>query len=176
MKRKMSRTLDIGCGENKVKGAFGIDKFALPEVDKRVDLDKKKWPLPNNYFEKIYATHILEHVEDLENAMENIWRVGKNGCKVFIKSPYFTNPCALTRPQHKQVFNYETFELFCNDEPVGNKYYTKCNFKLIKRKIKFWKWYFLIEWIANRNYMLYEWTPLRGFPGTELQIELEVVK
>ena len=48
------RILDLGCGDNKVEGAVGLDNIALPEVDIVHDLLSFPYPLKDEAFDIIY--------------------------------------------------------------------------------------------------------------------------
>src|SRR5207253_9987596 len=56
--------LDLGCGANKVPGAFGIDIVALTGVDLVHDLKATPYPLPESCADTIYLNHVLEHFEN----------------------------------------------------------------------------------------------------------------
>lgn len=69
------KILDIGCGNNKMKGAIGIDRVALPEVDIVHDLNSFPYPFEDNTFDEIYAAHIVEHLDSIIRVMEELHRI-----------------------------------------------------------------------------------------------------
>src|SRR2546422_11352113 len=77
--------LDIGCGRNKAPGAIGIDKIALPGVDIVHDLNSFPYPFGDSSFDEIYATHVIEHLDTIVGAMEEIHRLAKPNAKVVFK-------------------------------------------------------------------------------------------
>jgi hypothetical protein len=49
------RPIDLGCGPNKVKEAFGVDRHANAGVDRVMGLNVYPWPLESNAYDMIYA-------------------------------------------------------------------------------------------------------------------------
>ena len=54
--------IDIGCGQDKQKGFFGIDRAAFPGVDLVWDLEHFPYPLPDACASVIMGSHIIEHI------------------------------------------------------------------------------------------------------------------
>lgn len=54
--------IDIGCGQDKQKGFFGIDRFQFEGVDLVWDLEKFPYPLPDGCASVVMASHIVEHI------------------------------------------------------------------------------------------------------------------
>ena len=52
------RILDMGCGRNKHPGAVGMDRVNLPEVDLVHNLNQIPYPIKDNFFDEVYATHV----------------------------------------------------------------------------------------------------------------------
>lgn len=59
---KKAVSLDIGCGASKAPGFIGMDVRPLPGVDIVHNLEKYPWPLPDNTFNVVHASHVLEHI------------------------------------------------------------------------------------------------------------------
>jgi len=55
----------------------------------------------NKQFGAVYASHVLEHVEDPDAALQELNRVAEN---VFIITPLLLGPSAWLHPDHKWVF------------------------------------------------------------------------
>jgi SAM-dependent methyltransferase len=131
------KILDIGCGEKKVKGAIGLDMIALPGVDIIHNLEHYPYPLKANAFDEIYCYHVLEHVSDMIKTMEEIYRVGKNGSKVFIRGPHCS--CSSTvwiDPTHKRGLSIRMFsDYFSKNGRWG--YYSKTNFRIERIKLHY---------------------------------------
>ena len=57
------KILDLGCGQNKVPGAIGLDNIQLPGVDIVHDLMNFPYPIKSVSMDKIYLRHVIEHFE-----------------------------------------------------------------------------------------------------------------
>jgi MoaA/NifB/PqqE/SkfB family radical SAM enzyme/SAM-dependent methyltransferase len=110
--------LDLGCGKKKSGGFVGIDRFALPGVDVIADLDA---PLPfaDNSVDLVFASHSLEHIQDLIRTMQEIYRVCRHGAQVCIVAPYFAQGLNFANPHHKQAFNEHTPRFWTTSRQTG---------------------------------------------------------
>ena len=108
------KTLDLGCGQNKYKNAIGIDINKKSKADIIHNIEKGI-PFANNHFDKVYANHILEHInpQKLIFVLEEIWRVTKASGKIIITVPHFSGLGAYTNPSHLRFgFTSQTFSYF----------------------------------------------------------------
>jgi SAM-dependent methyltransferase len=129
----VSRTIvDIGCGQNKVAGAIGVDCMALPGVDVVHDLDRYPYPFAADSVDEIHAYHVLEHVPDVMTTMEELWRISKPGATVHIRVPHFTGILAWKDPTHKRSFTSESFGYFGEN---GYSYYTRARFQVVSVRL-----------------------------------------
>lgn len=99
--------VDLGCGPNKPVGFVGIDRFCMPGVDIVADLNKQL-PLASDTVDLLYASHSLEHVNDLMFTVREIFRVCKHGAQVCIVAPYYEQKLNLANPYHISAFNEHT--------------------------------------------------------------------
>lgn len=105
--------LDLGCGNDKQPGAWGVDISPTSDADQLMDLDEFPWPLGTDRYLVVYALQVLEHLEDRVETMEEIWRICKNGALVIISVP--DGYCAgfVQDPTHVHPWNIGTFLYFC---------------------------------------------------------------
>lgn len=67
--------IDLGCGRTRIKiDAIGIDLFA-PLAD--VCMDARQLKYPNNLFDYIFSSHLLEEIENTEATLKEWLRVLK---------------------------------------------------------------------------------------------------
>lgn len=85
-----ARSIDLGCGPNKVENCFGVDSYQFEEVDLVCDLNKFPWPIEDDSFEVVYARQIIEHVDDAVGFLKEIHRIAKNDAEVHIETPHFS--------------------------------------------------------------------------------------
>jgi len=102
------KILDLGCGDNKVEGAVGLDNIALPEVDIVHDLLHFPYPIKDNSFDIIYLRHVIEHfnIDKINNIMNECYRILKKDGQLFIHVPHVFSIAAFTDPTHKQYFTF----------------------------------------------------------------------
>lgn len=178
----MIKKLNIGCGKNLKLSTddeewINLDGLQLPNIDVVHDLEK---PLPfeDNYFDEIYASHILEHIINFIPLMEELHRICKKGAIINIKCPYFASVSAFADITHKRFFTLKSFNYFLPDN--YNNFITKARFKVIKKKIKLtrknWIMNIPIEFVVNHIQWIYERFFCFIFPFQEITYELEVAK
>ncbi|QIB27579.1 methyltransferase domain-containing protein [Caloranaerobacter azorensis] len=107
--------VELGCGKTKTPGFIGIDRFPFDGVDIVADLNEGI-PLEDDSVDLIYASHSLEHLNDLVFIMKEIYRVCKHKAIVCIVAPYYNTYLNVSNPYHKQVFNEHTFRFFTNSD------------------------------------------------------------
>lgn len=121
--------LDIGCSRNKIPGAIGIDIDAQSSADIIHDLNVYPYPLEDNSVEKIYAKHIIEHLDNPRQFLREFYRILKPGGTAFIETPHFSCRVAYSEPEHKLFYSYFMF-----DELLKG-----LDFKVLKHEITFHK-------------------------------------
>lgn len=126
--------LDLGCGNRKKEGAIGIDFNPGTQPDVVHDLTRFPYPFKDNYFEMIYCRHILEHLPDLVKVMEELHRIAKPGCKIFIEAPYWTSYRAFVDPTHVRFFTENTFNYFTPESKMN--FYSKARFKILSNRLE----------------------------------------
>jgi predicted SAM-dependent methyltransferase len=115
--------LDIGCGNHKDPGWFGIDIQALPGVDLVHDLNVHPWPLGSGTIGQAKAWHICEHIPKVSvtelgtrrpfiEFMDEIWRILRVGSILDIESPYGSSAGFIHDPTHVNQIDELTFEHF----------------------------------------------------------------
>ena len=158
------KVLDIGCGNNKIKGAVGLDISKDTQADIVWDLNRYPYPIETDGIDKIYAKHVIEHVDDPIKFLNEIHRITKPGGSCFIETPHFSCYVAYSEPQHKRYFSY-----FMIDEILK-----KVPFKIAKREVTFYKSFRFwgIKYLANKYPRSYErfWTYI--FPAENVKIWL----
>jgi SAM-dependent methyltransferase len=131
--------IDIGCGPNRKPGFKGMDILPLPGVDYVVDLEKGFSFLQDNSVDEYYTAHFLEHIDNFELVMGEIYRTLKSGgtCTVFV--PHFSNPYYYSDYTHKRFFGLYSFDYFSpSDTGFRRKvpsYNSTIKFEIVERKL-----------------------------------------
>jgi hypothetical protein len=110
--------IDLGCGDGKQPGYIGVDRFALPGVDLVCDLDRGI-PLKSDSVDYLLASHSLEHLRDLPEAIAEIFRVCKDRALITIIAPYDATRLNQANPYHFQVWNEHTARFFTTENAPG---------------------------------------------------------
>jgi len=138
------KILDLGCGENKVKGAIGLDNVALNSVDIVHDLLDFPYPFENETFDFIYLRHVIEHfdINDINKILNECHRILINGCKIEIRVPHTFSVAAFTDPTHKTFFTF--YSGYFWDKNHTKQYYKEINssweLDKIESKICWYDW------------------------------------
>ncbi len=106
-----SVTIDLGCGGNKVAGAWGVDLRRQPGINLVADIERRL-PLKSDSVDVVWMRHVIEHVRDLIGLMEEVCRICRPGGKVEIDVPYYTSRGAFRDPTHVRFITEDTFQYF----------------------------------------------------------------
>jgi len=129
------KVLHLGCGNSKLQGAVGVDMLKVPAVDVVCNLDITPWPFEDDSVDLIFAHNVLEHVDNIVEFLNEVWRVGKNNSRIVIAVPYFRSIDAFTDPTHKHFFTANSLDYFTEEGGSLSAYgYTDYKFE----KIGFW--------------------------------------
>ncbi|MEK6714815.1 MAG: class I SAM-dependent methyltransferase [Candidatus Omnitrophota bacterium] len=163
-----NKILDVGCSNNKIQGAVGIDMDPHSQADIIHDLDTFPWPIHDNEFDTVYCKHIFEHLKEPKKAIKEVYRITKPNGHIILEVPHFSSHGAYGNFQHRYFFTYE----------LMNKLINLIKHKPIKKQIKFYKTFrfFGIQSLANkfpRNYERF-WTYI--FPAEQIWFEIEAIK
>lgn len=178
------RVLNVGCGKAKLdfpevaeaSEIVGLDISPNSDADLLHNLDNYPWPVESDSVDLIIMQDILEHLEDVPAVMNEIWRIGANGCRVRIRTPHFSSWYAYNDPTHKRFFGAYVLDGFLAEKK--NNLYAEGTFAMVKRVILFPKVWRItgIAWLANR--FTHRWEQLFAFMyrAENLSFELEVLK
>lgn len=109
------KKVEIGCGKTKTEGYIGVDRFPLEGVDIVADINEGL-PFEENTVDVIFACHSLEHMDDLQQVMDEIFRICKHGAIVNILAPYYNTNTNIANFFHKINFNEDTMRFFSSEK------------------------------------------------------------
>ena len=127
-------TVDLGCGPNKTPDAVGVDHFPYPGVDVVCNLDEAPWPLDDNSFDRIIASHVIEHVKSIPDFMREIHRIARPGAEVWIRTPHFSSHNSWQDPTHRWHLGTRWHETFCEENYLAAQL---PSFEFVSVKVKF---------------------------------------
>jgi len=80
------KILDLGCGNNKIKNAIGVDINKTSNADLIADLN---FPLPfrNNSTDMVFAREVLEHLQFPKEFLQECYRILKSNGELMMTTP-----------------------------------------------------------------------------------------
>lgn len=127
-----ARIANLGSGERIIAGAVNVDFFSR-QADVRHNLNQYPYPFPDNTFQLIHAWNVIEHLDDVIAAMQEIHRIGSDGCEVHIRVPHFRSACLYEDLTHRHGFAWRSFDIFLEDGQIYGDY-AKCRFEIVSRR------------------------------------------
>jgi SAM-dependent methyltransferase len=128
--------LHLGCGSKPTtdQPAVNVDIRPLRNVDVVHDLNELPWPWKDEEFDKVDCTDILEHLDDVVTAVDEVWRVLEPGGLLWIRGPHQFGRNWLADPTHKRAFNEFSFDYLDPNLPTGQSldYLTERKFRLVQ--------------------------------------------
>lgn len=171
------KILQLGCGMKKIKGAITVDITPVVKPDIVHDLNKFSYPFENNKFDLIICDDIIEHLDNIIEVVEELYRISKPNALIKITVPHFSSDDSFADLTHKHLFSIRSFDVF--DEARSNfPFYTKARFKITKTRIDFGRLGRLcsIAFLANKFPLFYESHLAFIFQAHKIYLELRAVK
>lgn len=108
--------LNLGCGFKKLNDHWNVDIEKVCNPDQVLDIELTPWPYEDNFFEKIHADNILEHVGQnpkiFTNIMKEMYRVSQDQAEWFIRIPHHRCDLMWDDYTHVRVLTEKTFRMF----------------------------------------------------------------
>lgn len=181
--------LNLGCGKDLKEEYINLDivDYGGNQVH---DLNSFPYPFEENYFDEIYASHILEHLNNFHDSISEIYRILKPNGILIVYAPFFLNTKFFGEPDHKIPFSIRTFD---NYEYIENKklkfyekwklkhrtnYEGKAQFEVLEKKF-ITSHFILLKWmdiIVNIEPVIYERLFAGIFSPEEIYFKLRAIK
>ncbi len=109
-------SLNVGCGKVILDGWINADVLGGD-----VRCDARALPFRDGSFNRILASHVLEHIPDLRGVMLEFHRVlNPAGGDVLVRVPYGLRK--LCEAFHYRAFDLGTMDHFCHEDPNSLEY------------------------------------------------------
>ena len=168
--------LNIGCGRKRLGEAVNLDISPDVGADVVHDLNAAPWPFASDTFDEVHAYDVLEHVQDVVSALEEIHRICRPGAVLHATVPHFSSANAFTDVTHRHWFGWKSFEPFDSGNDLSH--YSRARFRRRYSRISFDRSIAnrAVFHLANRWPHEYERRWAWMFPAWFLYFQLEVVK
>lgn len=112
--------VELGCGNNKKEGFYGLDIQRGPQVDLVINIEETKLPFDNDSVDYLYSSHTFEHLTHYPFVLQEILRVCKHDATLEIWTPYgksndgllFGHYTFMTETHFKHIcYEYDRFYL-----------------------------------------------------------------
>jgi len=120
--------LNMGCGFKKLYDHWNVDIESKCNPDEVLDFEVTPWPYGDNFFDKITADNILEHLGQnpkvFTNIIKEMYRVSKDGAEWFINVPHHRCDLYWDDYTHVRPLSAKTFKMFdqkVNFESIAKK-------------------------------------------------------
>lgn len=149
-KDKKFLMLDVGCGNHSASmikkyfpecSYYGLDKdnynnddydFKLMVKFYRIDLESENLTeIPDNFFDVIIINHVLEHIINGIEVVENLTKKIKTGGRIYIETPSVNSLSLPSQPGTLNFCDDETHKKLYNIIDIANVL-IKNNFRIIK--------------------------------------------
>ncbi len=147
----MTRSLDLGCGENpknifSAESVYGVDtKDDLQPNVIKCDLAIDPLPFESNFFNYVTAFDLVEHIPRVlytparklpfVDLMSEIWRVLLPGGLFYSSTPAYPSEAAYSDPTHVNVITEKTFlAYFCHGHLWAKGYGFIGSFELVSQE------------------------------------------
>lgn len=139
------RCLNLGSGHYALAGYVNLDRDLASRPDVICDLDRFPYPLKGGCFDRIHASHVLEHLDHPLAAMAEAHRLLRPGGELHVKVPHFSR--GFTHPDHRRGFDV-SFPLYF--DPEKPPWYAGTPFRLQKLRLRWNAQPYLKPYVASR--------------------------
>jgi hypothetical protein len=110
------KKLNIGCGFKKLDDHWNVDIEPKCNPDQIVDLETFPWPFEDNYFEKITADNIIEHLGQdpkvFTKVIKEMYRVSQDKATWYVEFPHHRCDLFWDDYTHVRPLTEKTFRMF----------------------------------------------------------------
>lgn len=146
------KVLNLGCGLDHRQDAINVDINPSKRPDIKADLTANEWTWQEyGTVDQIIANHILEHIPNPVNFMDECWKMLKPHGILHIRVPHYEHVTAFSDPTHCNFFTEKTFKLFTQSDETNSftqRTWTIINQDIIHEPKNGFPWWHLRQWFG----------------------------
>ena len=142
------KIINLGCANTRLPNSIGVDVRPREGfVDVVCDLNKVPYPFSDNFADEIHMYHVLEHLDNPLEKINEVFRILKPGGIFYLRVPHFSSLYAWGDITHKQAFSLNAFDFLDTSVRFRDLKYSNVRFKFLRRSIRYFytwpneKWY-----------------------------------
>ena len=101
--------LNLGCNTDVRPGWVNVD-IADYGGNEIIDLNSYPWPFEENSVAEVSASHVLEHLDNFNAVVTELWRVCQPGALIDVAVPFFLSTKFYSEPDHRIPFGIRSFD------------------------------------------------------------------
>jgi SAM-dependent methyltransferase len=110
----VGNTLDVGCGTKPYEPFFRAQSYVGLEIDTPVNRERKRadafydggrFPFDDEAFDSVVSSQVLEHVMNVDEFLDEIWRVLRKRGKILLTVPFVWD-------EHEQPYDFRRYSSF----------------------------------------------------------------
>ncbi|HUP70150.1 MAG TPA: methyltransferase domain-containing protein [Acidimicrobiales bacterium] len=128
------RILDVGIGAHPFPHGVAVDLRAVPGVHAQADASIGL-PFPDNVFDGVRASNVLEHMPASLDFLEEAWRVLRHGGALLLATPHLSSLSATWGdPTHRRAYSINSFRYF--DSTQFGNYADRFDFRVNSVRVR----------------------------------------
>jgi predicted SAM-dependent methyltransferase len=120
----LPRQLNLGCGTDTRPGWVNVDIVDYGG-NMVFNLDQYPFPLPESHFDYVLCSHVLEHLQNFNKIVTELWRITRNEGIIEVRVPFFLSTKFYSEPDHRIPFGIRSFDNYEILEGRRLKFYEK---------------------------------------------------
>ncbi len=109
--------LNLGCNADVRPGWVNVD-IADYGGNEIIDLNSYPWPFEENSVAEVSASHVLEHLDNFNAVVTELWRICEPDAMIDVAVPFFLSTKFYSEPDHRIPFGIRSFD---NYEFLGDR-------------------------------------------------------
>ncbi len=116
--------LNLGCNTDVRPGWVNVD-IADYGGNEIIDLNSYPWPFEENSVAEVSASHVLEHLDNFNAVVTELWRICEPDALIDVAVPFFLSTKFYSEPDHRIPFGIRSFDNYEFLEDRNLKFYER---------------------------------------------------